>query len=307
MKGVIVWPAGAGVEEVLVYLLTVWRQPAVVICPTTGRMEVWSQALRAVGIDPKSADYVKTDKSIIRPAPVYLETVGRMMARADLLADQVGVVIADEVYSWPVDAFEGIIGKFDAGRLIGTSSNPFRRDGLGAVPGWFVGPVVHTIRAEDLVSSGFFCRLKVTVRVTGYRNRAGLDPMTQNSQLLTALSEDPERNRLIAEDLRAELAAGNRVAFFTSRKKHLDDPAFDGLRDDERLTVISGGGPAVHGAALFMALPVRNLGEVIQIIGRVIRATDSKRVIRLYDYEDRGVEALRSALEWRRRIYRRYE
>jgi superfamily II DNA or RNA helicase len=155
--------------------------------------------------------------------------------------------------------------------------------------------------------------------------------------MLSELTGDDARNRLIAGDIAEELAARRGVCLVLSdRKKHCETLQallrfrhklaaelltgdVSSARRQEVLTRLAAGEVRVliatgqlvgegfdcpNLATLFLATPVRFSGRVLQYLGRVLRPAPGKTRARVFDYVDVAVAPLMAAARARQRVYR---
>ncbi|MCP4694692.1 MAG: ATP-dependent helicase, partial [Desulfobacterales bacterium] len=162
------------------------------------------------------------------------------------------------------------------------------------------------------------------------------DPVNDYSRMLSELTSDDDRNRLIAADVAKEAGKGENVCLVLSdRKKHCEtiqtllrykhEIRADLLTGDlttrqrrEVLDKLNQGGVRVLVATgqlvgegfdckdlstLFITTPIRFSGRVIQYIGRVLRPAPGKEKALVFDYVDVKVDPLVRAAEARQRVY----
>jgi superfamily II DNA or RNA helicase len=86
------------------------------------------------------------------------------------------------------------------------SATPWRRDRLSKLIFWYVGNVIHEVKKEDLIQTGDVLRAEVVTRETAFQPYS--DPTSEYSKMLSELTEDPDRNKLIAEDVAKEAGTG---------------------------------------------------------------------------------------------------
>jgi superfamily II DNA or RNA helicase len=176
----------------------------------------------------------------------------------------------------------------------------------------------------------------VITRQTDFRTR--FDPSTAYSQMLSELTEDPERNRLIASDIAREARNGGGICLALSdRKSHCE--ALQAILNNEfgqACEVLTGDLPAAKRQALverlnagevrvliatgqligegfdcrelstlFLTTPIRFSGRVLQYLGRVLRPAPGKEKAIVFDYVDRLVGPLVAAAKARQRVYQR--
>ena len=226
------------------------------------------------------------------------------------LAGHVGHVVVDECHHAPADAFSRVVSQFPARYLLGLSATPYRRDGLGAVIGYFLGSVVATMDERALQDR--LVKPHIIKRQTGLTVRG--DSFTE---LVSRLTTDSARNALIVGDVAQAVAEGRHCLVLSDRVEHVE--TLTTLLQDQGLTaaalhgkqgkrargqVVAAAGtgeldvvvatcalvgegfdcPALD--ALFLATPVSYVGRIVQYVGRVSRTAPGKSDAVVYDYCD---------------------
>jgi len=157
-------------------------------------------------------------------------------------------VVLDEAHHAPAEQVAAVIAQFPARYLLGLSATPYRRDGLDAVIGFHVGPVVARIDKADLADR--LIAPRIIKRDTGLRP-AG-DSFTE---LVSELVVWPERNALIVDDVAQAVACGRRCLVLSERVGH--------VKEVTRLLQKRG----IAAAALYGTLGKRKRGEVVEALG----------------------------------------
>jgi len=243
------------------------------------------------------------------------------------LAGHVGHVVVDECHHAPADAFSRVVGQLPARYLLGLSATPYRRDGLDAVIGYFLGPVVAAMDERALADR--LIKPHIIKRETGISVRG--DGFTE---LVSRLTTDSGRNALIVHDVAGAVAEGRRCLVLSDRVEHVEHLATllqaegltaaalhgqQGKRVRAQVVAAAGAGeldvvvatcslvgegfdcPSL--SALFLATPVSYEGRIVQYIGRVSRTAPGKTDAVVYDYcDDHGM----LWASWRKRsdVYR---
>jgi superfamily II DNA or RNA helicase len=253
---------------------------------------------------------------------------------ADEVSVNIGHLIVDECHRTPSRTFTEAVGEFDSRYMLGLSATPFRRDRLSKLIFWYLGDVHHRIEKKELEEGGHILKAQVVVRETSFQPY--YDPVNEYSKMLSELTQDDGRNRMIAADVAGELETAQGVCLVLSdRKKHCEIlrtllqfkfqvPArllTGDLSTEERKKVLADldeGGVRVlvatgqligegfdcpNLATLFLATPIRFGGRVVQYLGRVLRPAEGKRYARVYDYVDVHVGPLVAAAKARQKIY----
>ena len=218
--------------------------------------------------------------------------------------------------------------------MLGLSATPWRRDKLSKLIFWHLGDVHHEVDKAKLEQNGYIMKADVVVRTTTFEPY--FDPIHDYSRMLSELTADDARNRMIAADVEKEVRSGKGVCLVLSdRKKHCEsiqgilrykfnvrsELLTGDLKDDARQAVmtrlkqgkvkvliatgqlIGEGFDCPDLSTLFMATPIRFSGRVMQYLGRILRPSEAKSRARVYDYVDIRVAPLAAAAKARQRVY----
>jgi len=308
--GVLEAPAGSGKTVMGLVVVARRRQPALWITHTR---ELARQAVEragmVLGLSADEIGFVGDGECRVgaRLTVALVQTLARGIPPALL---DVGHVVVDEAHHCPALQMAAVIARFDARYILGLTATPYRRDGLDAVIGFYLGPTVARIAAADLAD-----RL-VTPRII--KRDTGLRPRGDSfGELVSELVADPERNALIVRDVVEAVERGRRCLVLSDRVEHVE--ALTALLQAEGVCAA-----ALHGSlgkktrgqvvedlgtgvlhvvvatgslvgegfdwprldALFLATPVSYSGRVTQYLGRVSRTAPGKVDALVYDYCD---------------------
>jgi superfamily II DNA or RNA helicase len=198
--------------------------------------------------------------------------------------------------------------------------------------GWHLGRQV-AVEQSELTENDIIQNVNVISRETDFVT--DYDPSEEYSQMLSELTEDNSRNRLIVGDIIEEASNGGGVCLVLSdRKTHcetmktllhdtgiLADILTGEVKNAERKAIverlnagkvkvliatgqlIGEGFDAKSLQTLFLATPIKFDGRLIQYLGRVMRPGPGKDHARVYDYIDRLVPVLAASHRGRQRVY----
>lgn len=197
-----------------------------------------------------------------------------------------------------------------------------------------MGDVHHEVDKSDLVENGDILQAEIVTRETDFRPYH--DPTDEYSKMLSELTEDPERNHLIASDVASEANNGGGICLVLSgRKVHCEalqallhsrfnisselltgdiptkqrQDIVERLNQGEVKVLIATGQLIGEGfdckglSTLFMATPIKFNGRVLQYLGRVLRPAPGKTKAKVFDYIDVNVGVLVSSAKSRNRVY----
>ncbi len=332
--GTLCAPTGAGKTIVALYMIAQRRQPAVIVVHTRDLAMQWIEQIS------RFLDIPKNDVGLIGGGKlkfgdtIIVALVQSLYKHADVVAKQCGFIVVDECHRTPSRTFTEALTAFDATYMLGLSATPWRRDQLSKLIFWHLGDVHYEIEKSTLIQSGDVLAADIITRETDFKPFH--DPVKEYSKMLSELTADDHRNRLIAEDVYKEVQRESGVCLvLTDRKKHgevlnalftfkyrLSSALLTGdltvgqresvltrLRENDLAVLVATGQLIGEGfdaenlTTLFLATPIRFSGRVLQYLGRVLRPAPGKLKARVYDYIDVHVDVLVAAAKARQRVY----
>lgn len=327
-------PTGSGKTVVGLALIAQRRQPTVVVVHTKDLAFQWIQRIEQfLGIPADQVGLIGAGKKKIG-GQITVALVQTLYRCTDDIAPYTGHLVVDECHRAPSRTFTEAVTAFDAHYMLGLSATPWRRDKLSKLIFWYLGDVHHEVDKTKLEENGHILKADVVFRTTAFEPY--FDPINDYSRMLTELTADDARNRLIAADVEKEARTGKGVCLVLSdRKKHcetlqgilrykfnLQSELLTGdLNNEARKTVltrldqgrvkvlvatgqlIGEGFDCPDLSTLFMATPIRFSGRVMQYLGRILRPAQGKDRARVYDYVDERVSPLVAAAKARQRVY----
>jgi superfamily II DNA or RNA helicase len=327
-------PTGSGKTVMALYILAQRRQPALIIVHTADLARQWSERIETfLNIPVREIGRIGGGRKKIGEK-ITVALVQSLYKYSETVAPQVGHLIVDECHRTPSRTFTDAVTEFDARYMLGLSATPWRRDNLSKLIFWHLGDVHHQVEKKDLIRTGQVLPADIIFRETEFKPY--YDPVQEYSKMLSELTLDDDRNRLIAADIAAE--AGSRPGIclvLTDRKKHCESlgallrygfslpvdiltgdlnagqrqSVMDRLQEGRIKVLIATGQLIGEGfdcrelTTLFMATPVRFSGRIIQYLGRILRPAPGKSRARVFDYVDVNVEPLLKAAGARKKIY----
>jgi len=308
--GLLEAPAGSGKTCMGLVAVARRQQPALWLTHTK---ELARQAVEragmVLGLAPDEVGFIGDGECRVgqRLTVALVQSLARGIPPALL---NVAHVVLDEAHHAPAEQVAAVIAQFPARYLLGLSATPYRRDGLDAVIGFHIGPVVARIDAADLADR--LIQPKIVKRDTGLRPIG--DSFTEIVSDLVAM---PERNALIVADVAEAVACGRRCLILSERVGHVQEltrllqergiaaaALYGSLGKKVRGQVVADLGTgaldvavatcslvgegldAPFLSALFLATPVSYHGRVVQYVGRVSRTAPGKRSAIVIDYCD---------------------
>ncbi|MCJ8501997.1 DEAD/DEAH box helicase [Desulfatitalea alkaliphila] len=329
-------PTGSGKTVMALHMIAQRRQPAIVVVHTRELALQWIARIEAfLGIPEKEIGWIGGGRRRLGAA-VTVAMVQSLYKCADEIAAHFGHLVVDECHRAPSRTFTEAVTAFDTRYMLGLSATPFRRDGLSKLIFWHLGDVHHRLAAADLVAGGQILDIEVMWRTTDFVAYA--DPVSEYSRMLSELTHNDTRNRLIVADLAEEVNNAHRpgvclvlsdrklhcqvLQALLKHKHHVDAELLTGdLSAEQRKAVIervnSGAARVLIAtgqligegfdcprlSTLFLATPVRFSGRMMQYLGRILRPTPGIERARVYDYVDVLVPPLNKAAQARRGVY----
>ncbi|MGD9504533.1 MAG: DEAD/DEAH box helicase [Syntrophobacteraceae bacterium] len=193
----------SGKTIIALYAIAQRRQPALVLIPKLELLDSWLTKIENfLQIPPQDIGVIT--ETMNRPGKgITIAHTGEIPRNWRALREQIGFLILDECQRCPSKVFSSLIPKFDARYMLGLANSTQRRDRLSRFIYYYIGDVTYTINEKDAKEGRGIIHAHVVARTTDfdypYHSRADYPPM------LDALMTDPERNRLIALDIEAEV------------------------------------------------------------------------------------------------------
>ncbi len=328
--GTLAAPTGSGKTVVALALIAKRRQPALVVCHAKELQEQWIDRIETfLGIPRDGIGVIGGGKMKVGDK-ITVGLVQSLYKCAGEVAPHVGFLIVDEAHRCPSRTFTEAVMAFDCRYMTGLSATLWRRDGL--LIWWYLGDKVHEIDKDALVEAGHVLRAEVIWRKTDFEPT--FDPSEEYSRMLSELTQDPDRNALIADDVAKEAQNGGGVCLLLSdRKAHCEALSELLAARGIAATVLTGDIPTKERQAivaalnsgqikvlvatgqligegfdcqelstLFLATPIRFNGRLVQYLGRILRPASGKGKARVFDYMD-PVGVLENAARARERVY----
>jgi superfamily II DNA or RNA helicase len=331
--GVLSAPTGSGKTVIALYLISQRKQPALIIVHTKELLNQWIDRIETfLGIQANEVGIIGNGKKQIGEK-ITVGLVQSVYKCASEIAPYIGFLIVDEGHRTPSRTFTEAVTAFCSKYMLGLSATPWRRDGLSKLIYWHLGDVVHEIKKEDLIQTGDILQAEVITRETIFNTV--LDPSEEYSKMLSELTQDPERNLLIVQDVVKEASNGGGTCLVLSdRKAHCEtlkgllrghgirselltgdingkerEKIVDRLNEGLIKVLIATGQLIGEGfdckglSTLFLTTPIKFNGRVIQYLGRVLRPAPGKGKAKVYDYVDIKVGVLAASAKSRKKVY----
>jgi superfamily II DNA or RNA helicase len=325
-EGVLVAPPGTGKTVIACAVIAERKLPTLILAHSKPLLEQWrTQLQQLLGLPSKEIGQFGGGRRK-RTGIVDLAMIQSLKAIDDLESffSDYGLVVVDECHHLPAFSFEAAIRQAPVRHFLGLTATPYRRDGLQEIVTMQCGPIRHRIATSEGPAGEIDLQLEVRETEFAIPGAAETPIQEQFRQLV----EDDARTALVCADVLGALAEGRRCLVLSQWKQHCSLLA-DGVRargasplilegglgkraraaildqidnttPDNPLVVIATGQYLGEGFdcpqldTLFLAFPVSFKGRLVQYTGRLMRASEGKTSVRVYDYADVRVPVLRS-------------
>lgn len=332
--GIIVAPPGTGKTIIALEIIRKKCQPALVLVHRQLLLDQWLERIESFFAIPKkkigiiAKGKVKLGEQI---TVAMVQTLGKYLEKEPEsdLKDQFGTLIVDECHHVPAESFRTVVEKLSPYYQYGLTATPFRKGSDTALIFLYLGNVISTLRTRSGNSSSP-PRLFLRKTDLEFPFDSKSDPLSILSKMLI---HDSARNRMICQDILAEVNKRSRVVVITERKDHLtvlwqflkgrcecltlsgadqtDDRAskMKRLRESSFEVLLTTGQLFGEGTdisaldSLFLVFPFSFKGKLIQYIGRAQR---SEQAVRVFDYHDHKIPYLHRMFLKRNRYYRHF-
>ena len=333
--GVIVAPPGSGKTIVGLKIVSDRKQPALIIVQRKQLVEQWIERIETfMGIPKHEIGRIGQGKSKVgkKITIATIQSLSKELnnAESDSFANTFGTIIVDECHHIPAKTYSDTIAKLPTYYLYGLTATPFRKYNDGKIIFFHLGEIIVEIKPTEITS---YKQAKIIIRNTE------LDiPFNSKTDQFETLSKvfvhDSARNKLILEDIFAELKLSKKVVIITERKEHMDtlnqylkqsyetvtlsgddsessrNHKWKTLKEGNYQVLITTGqyfgeGSDLQNAnSLFLVYPFAFEGKLIQYIGRVQRSEVTPTI---YDYRDIKIDYLNKLFLKRNTYYRKIE
>ena len=316
--GVIVAPPGSGKTIIGLQIIAEKQQPAVIIVHRKQLADQWIERIQAfLNISKKEIGMIGSGKTRIgkQITVAMIQSLAKKVQSEPEIVDKFGLLMIDECHHVPAETYQNTISKLKTYYQYGLTATPFRKYSDGKLIFLYLGEIISNISPAEIKP---LKRARVVIRNTDldFPFNPKTDPFEALSKVLI---HDTARNKLIINDVIAELKNGNRAIILTERKEHLatlnqllkqnyetiilsgDDTSkereakWKRLKNNDYQALVTTGQYFGEGSdlqnvsRLFLVYPFSFKGKLIQYIGRVQRSEVAPVI---YDYHDHKIEYL---------------
>ncbi len=224
--GTLVGGHKSGKTVIALYTIAQRRQPVLIMIPKIDLLEGWLRKIESFLQIPRSDVGIFSGGVHRVGKQITIGHTGEVMHYWRSVSDKVGYVIVDESQRSPSKVLTNLIPNFDCRYILGLSNTLERRDRLFKLIYYYLGEVVYTINERDAREGRGIIPGKVIARPTQftypYNSRADYMAMIRELML------DEDRNRIIADDIQAELEKGEKPLLILSG----DDDQEEALKEE---------------------------------------------------------------------------
>jgi len=322
--GVLEAPTGSGKTVIALAVLAGRKQPALILVHTKELLYQWRDRIREF-LNMK-AGLLGDGKHDLKPVTVAIVNTARK--HLEELPAHFGHLVVDECHRCPSTMFTEIVTAFDCCYMLGLSATPYRRDGLSRLIYLHLGDRAHRIDKKELQQSGAILKPEVVWHKTAF----DYDYHDDYQAMLTVLTESDKRNRQIIETVTSNLDKG--IALVVSdRVSHCKNLTTMLKQQGVKAVILTGQTPKKERRALveqvrtgniqalvstiqligegfdcpnlsslFLTTPIKYVGRLIQVVGRILRPAAGKKPV-IYDFADHQVGVLRASANARKQVY----
>lgn len=204
--GTLVGGHKSGKTVIALHTISQRRQPTLIVIPRIDLLDGWLRKIESFLQIPSSEVGIFSGGVHQIGKCITIGHTGEIMRYWRKLADKIGYLIVDECQRSPSKVLTNLVPNFDCRYTLGLSNTIQRKDRLFKLIYYYLGEVVYTINERDAREGRGIIPGKVVARTTAfdysYHSRADYAGMLQE------LMVDVERNRVIANDVEAEVKKG---------------------------------------------------------------------------------------------------
>jgi superfamily II DNA or RNA helicase len=332
-QGILVAPPGSGKTITAIEVIVKRGQKSLVLVHTKDLLQQWIDRFHEfTDLEPGTIQEGEFD---IRDVTIgMVQSLNRPLDKEFL--NQFGLTLLDEAHHCPAFTFQKLVNQFPAKFRYGLTATPNRRDGLSFVLTGVLGNVIHEIKRDDLFQNGEIMEpLVKTIHTNFY-----LPDIKNYGAMITAITEDEERNELILKLVAEEARAGHSCLVLSERIDHvhglweqfcleykeipsagITSRSSKKIRDAALKEMNKGGLQVLFSTKLadegldiprldrlFLTCPIRSVNKANQQIGRILRKFPGKEDSIVFDFRDSLVSLAESQFHTRlKQVYHDFD
>lgn len=327
LGGLLKAPPAFGKTVSVCALISALGVPALVVVHKDFLMTQWEARIRQFLPDAQ-VGFAQQDRCDFQGKHIVLGMLHSLAARdyGAEFSSHFGLVVADELHHLGAQTWANVPAKFRAKWRIGVSGTPKRKDGADNAFLYTLGNILFTATEQRMVP-------KVRKVWTTFRPYVPPGVQLDRVQLISQISSNHARNALVAEQIILATHAGRKILVVSERLKHLSSletelirqwtarenstlPTIgyyvggmkrDDLAEAETKQVIFATRQFAEEGLDIPALDTLVLtipqGDVVQMLGRILRPFEGKKDPVVVDVRDDLVGYCRRAAHYRDRYY----
>ncbi len=332
--GVLQAPTGSGKTTISLYVAAQRKQPTLIVVHTKELLNQWKDRIVQFLEIPKNEIGIIDNGKKTLGKKITVATVQSLSKCVDEVKGSTWFLITDECHRTPSRTFTDVVQAFDCQYTLGLTATPYRRDKLTRLIYFYMGDRVHTIDTAKLQESNHIMRPTLRIRKTSctyfYDDNYAL--------LINDITTDYGRNSQIVSDVMVQVKnETSGIALVISERRSHCQILFGMLRNhgvearlptgatrsSERQQIVddlNSGNVKVlistaqligedfdcrHLTSIFLTMPIKSSGKLIQCIGRVLRTAPGKEAATIYDWAGSKIGVLSTSFQSRLRVYKK--
>lgn len=217
--GILEAPPGYGKTIIALASFVYKKQRALIIVHTKELLAQWIQKIGDVlGIEKGDVGIIGGGKEKIGKKITVATYQSLVRKNLKIIVDKIGYVIVDECHRVPANTFQKVVKEFKARYLLGLTATPFRKDKLQKLMFLYMGEIIYRIDPDKISSELKGIDSLLEIRYTNFYPTFG--KVKKYKKIIEALTEDENRNNLIARDIIGEYSLDKSILVLTGRKRH---------------------------------------------------------------------------------------
>jgi superfamily II DNA or RNA helicase len=337
--GIFESPTGSGKTVMALYIAARKQVSTLIILPKLSLIEGWKEKAHSFLSIPVSESkrhpYIGELSGQHKKLNYHLDiAMINSLARTDDLPElfsHYGMVIIDECQHVASDMFRSVLKYCSSKYIYSFSATPEREDKLDRIMFMYCGKVIYKASKATRLALLDFDKVLVK-QMTAFKP----DPSaTTYQQVISQMAVNQRRNNQIFRDISRMLEEGRHILVLSDRREHLNT-LFDmvqyktdqcylvtgitgkkerkkAFEDIEKCTggfvlfstisLLSEGYDLPALDTLFLTIPIKWKGRLVQSIGRIHRGCDGKTLVKVYDYVDYQCPMFQNMFKYRLKEY----